>query len=161
MHISFLINALKNYFTKVCFQHREAEMPFSFQPFNKDSIHLALARDGLIEEQAAAVLLFQTRVFRPCGAGTHAAQTGHTEGLEAVGGERWRRCRRVRLVTGGGPAPVAPRGAVAGRGEGTSWAVVLPRTAQTFWGDGGGTEREERHREGRKKENIEKGRWWE
>lgn len=90
---TFVFLITTTYFTKVCFQCTEAA--FSFQPFNSDvvcSIYLALARDGLIEEQAAAVLLLQAGVFRPCGAGTHAAQTGHTEGLEAVGGERRRRC---------------------------------------------------------------------
>lgn len=71
-------------------------------------IHLALPRDGLIEEQAAAVLLIQARVFRPSGAWPHSAQTGYAEGLEAVSGEWRRRCRRVGLVTGGRPAPVAP-----------------------------------------------------
>lgn len=49
------------------------------------SIHLALARDGLIKEQAAAVLLIQAGVLRSCRAWSHTAQTGHTEGLEAVG----------------------------------------------------------------------------
>ena len=72
------------------------------------SIYLALARDGLIEEQAAAILVVQAGVFRPCRARPHTAQTGHTKGLEAVGREWWGRCRRVGLVTGGGPAPVAP-----------------------------------------------------
>lgn len=71
------------------------------------SIHLALARDGLIEEQAAAVLLVNAGVLWPRGAGSNAAQTGHAEGLEAVGGERRRRRRRVGLVTGCRPAPVA------------------------------------------------------
>lgn len=88
--------------------------------------YLALARDGFIEEQAAAVLLVQARVLGPCGAASHTAQTGHSEGLEAVSGERWGRRRGVGLVTGGRPAPVATRGAVAGRGEGASRTVVLP-----------------------------------
>lgn len=91
-------------------------------------IHLALARDGLIEEQAAAVLVVQAGILRPRGAGPHTAQAGHSEWLQAVGGERWGRCGRVGLVTGGRPTPVAPRGAVARWREGSCWAVVLPRT---------------------------------
>lgn len=67
------------------------ELAFSSQPFELDivcSIHLALARDGLIEEQAAAVLIVQAGVFRPRGAVPHTPQAGHTERLEAVCGER-------------------------------------------------------------------------
>lgn len=70
--------------------------------------HLALARDGLIEEQAAAILVVQAGVFRPCRSGPHAAQAGHSEWLQAVCGERWGRCGRVGLVAGGRPTPVAP-----------------------------------------------------
>lgn len=94
--------------------------------------HLALAGDGLIEEQAAAVLLVQAGVLWPRGAGSHAAHAGHAEGFEAVGGERRRRRGRVGVVAGRGPAPVAARGAVAGRREGARRAAVLPRAAQAF-----------------------------
>lgn len=82
-------------------------------------VHLALARDGLVKQQAAAVLLIQAGVLGPCGAGPHAAQAGHAEGLEAVGGERRGGRGRVGLVTGGRPAPVASGRAVARRGEGS------------------------------------------
>lgn len=114
----------------------------SFFVFNKqkqnrlflvsNNIHLALARDGLIEEQTAAILLVQAGVLRSRRAGSHTTQTGHTEGLEAVGREWRRRCRWVGLVTRGGPAPVAPWRAVAWWCEGASRTVVLPWTTQTF-----------------------------
>lgn len=93
--------------------------------------YLALARDGLIEEQAAAILLLQARVFRPRRTGSSA---GPSEGLEVVGGQRRRRRGRVGLVAGGGPAPVASRRAVAGRRERTGGTVVFPRPAQNLWG---------------------------
>lgn len=48
-----------------------------------NSIHLALARDGLIKEQAAAVLLVQTGVLESCGARTALAR--YAEWLEVVG----------------------------------------------------------------------------
>lgn len=99
--------------------------------------HLALARDGLVKQQTAAVLLVQARVFWPHRALPHTAQTGHPEGLEAVGREGRRRCGWVGLIAGGGPAPVAPRGAVAGRREGAGRTVVLPWAAQPLWEDAG------------------------
>lgn len=117
----------------------------------KTLTHLALARDGLIEKQATAVLLVQTGVFGPCGATSHTAQTGHTERFEAIGRERRRRCGRVRLVARGRPAPVAPRRAVAWRGKGASWAVILPRTAQPFWEDRGEKKGEQGWRGGKGK----------
>lgn len=70
--------------------------------------HLALARDGLIEQQAAAILLLQAGVVGPCRDGSSPARTGAPEGLEVVGGQRRRRRGRVGLIAGGGPAPVAP-----------------------------------------------------
>lgn len=74
------------------------------------SPHLALARDGLVEQQAAAVLLLQAGVVGPRRrAGSSTAPAAAPEGLEAVGGQRRRRRGRVGLIAGGGPAPVAPR----------------------------------------------------
>lgn len=96
--------------------------------------HLALARDGLVEEQAAAILLLQARVFGPRRTGPSTAHNGPAEGLEVVGRQRRRRRGRVGLVAGGGPAPVAPGRAVAGRSERTGGTVVFPRPAQTLWG---------------------------
>ena len=70
--------------------------------------HLALAWDGLVEQQAAAVLVVQAGVLGPRGAPAPVPQAGHPEGLAAVGGEGRRRRGGVGLVAGGRPAPVAP-----------------------------------------------------
>lgn len=132
INISDLLSRVSSVFTQMSFKNH----------------YLALARDGFIEEQAAAVLLVQAWVLGPCGAASHAAQAGHSEGLEAVSGERRGRRRGVGLVTGGGPAPVAARGAVAGRGEGASRTVVLPGATQTLCEQSGereGTEKEINH----------------
>lgn len=106
--------------------------------------HLALAGDGLVEQQAAAILLLQAGVVGPRRASSSSA--GAPEGLEAVGRERRGRRGRVGLVAGGRPAPVSPRGAVAGRREGTHRAVVFPGAVQTLCG-GGDPPRTERTKE--------------
>lgn len=113
--------------------------------------HLALAGDGLVEQQAAAILLLQAGVVGPRRASSSSSSAGAPEGLEAVGRERRGRRGRVGLVAGGRPAPVAPRGAVAGRREGTHRAVVFPGAVQTLCG-GGDPPRTERTKENIKKE---------
>lgn len=118
--------------------------------------HLALARDGLVEEQAAAVLLLQARVFGPGRTGSSAGTAGPSEGLEVVGGQRRRRRGRVGLVAGGGPAPVASGRAVAGRSERSGGTVVFPRPAQNLWGTEVSPKRGEDKRQRQKKDKESK-----
>lgn len=94
--------------------------------------HLALAGDGFVEEQAAAVLLVQAGVLGAQRALAHGSQAGRPQRLEALGreGRRWR--GRVGLVAGPRPAPVPAGRAVAGRREGAHRAVVLPRATQAL-----------------------------
>lgn len=122
----FLLNGAKLDSLHLEYSCREDQSAWSEYKGKKGSFypsHLALARDGLVEQQAAAVLLLQAGVLRPRRANPSPAGA---EGLKAVGGQRRRRRGRVGLVAGGRPAPVAPRGAVAGGGEGTGGAVVFP-----------------------------------
>lgn len=97
--------------------------------------YLALARDGLVKQQAAAVLVFQAGILRACGTGAHAPYAGNLERFEAVGGERRGRSGRVGLVAGGRPAPVTSRWTVAGRSERSCRTIVLPWTTETLWGE--------------------------
>lgn len=109
---------------------------------SRQCAHLALAGDGLVEQQAAAVLLVQAGVLGAQRVLPGAGQAGRPQRLEALGRERRRRRGRVRLVAGARPAPVAARRAVAGGREGPRRAVVLPRAAQALWRRGGGGEKE-------------------
>lgn len=81
---------------------------------------LAFARNWLIKQKTASVLLVQGVVLR-------TAEAGHAEWSETVGWE-WRRWSRgVGLVTGSAPAPEATAAV-------TRWseASVFPRAIQTL-----------------------------
>lgn len=81
---------------------------------------LAFARNRLIKQQTACVLLVQSVILWP-------ADAGHTERSETVGWKWWRRGGGVGLITGSTPAPKATA-AVTGRSE----ASILPWAIQTL-----------------------------